>query len=74
MSVNGNGSYRNAKFQSTKGDAMYDVATAKRIQEDRRHQADIQRIASNLPRERSLSVGRYRLTVTRRSGGAQPAA
>lgn len=53
---------------------MYDISAAKRIQEDRRHQADIQRIASTLPRERSWSVGRYRLTVTRRSGGTLPAA
>lgn len=47
---------------------------AKSIQEDRRHQADIQRIVSSLPRERSLSVGRYRVTVTRRSGRTLPAA
>ena len=47
---------------------------AKSIQEDRRHQADIQRIVSNLPRERSLSVGRYRVTVSRRAGRTLPAA
>ena len=52
--------------------AMLDLA--KSIQEDRRHQADIQRIVSNLPRERSLSVGRYRVTVSRRAGRALPAA
>lgn len=51
---------------------MYDVA--KKIQEDRRHQADIQRIVSSLPRERSLSVGRYRVTVSKRPGRALPAA
>lgn len=43
---------------------MYDLA--KSIQEDRRHQADIQRAVSNLPKERSMSVGRYRLTVSKR--------
>lgn len=51
---------------------MFDLA--KSIQEDRRHQADINRIASNLPREHSLSVGRYRLTVSKQSGRALPAA
>lgn len=52
--------------------AMLDLA--KSIQEDRRHQADIQRIVSSLPRERSLSVGRYRVTVSRRAGRTLPAA
>ena len=51
---------------------MYDVARS--IQVDRRHEADIQRIVSNLPRERSLSVGRYRLTVSKRSGRPMSAA
>jgi hypothetical protein len=51
---------------------MFDVARS--IQEDRRHEADIQRIVSNLPRERSLSVGRYRVTVSKRSGRTLPAA
>jgi hypothetical protein len=51
---------------------MYDLAIA--IQEDRRHQADIHRVVSNLPKERSLSVGRYRVTVSRRAGTALPAA
>ncbi|HEY6635249.1 MAG TPA: hypothetical protein VI141_06515 [Acidimicrobiia bacterium] len=51
---------------------MFDVA--KSIQEDRRHEADIQRIVSSLPRERSLSVGRYRVTVSKRSGRTLPAA
>ena len=51
---------------------MYDVA--KTILEDRRHQADIQRVVSSLPRERTLSVGRYRVTVSRRPGRALPAA
>lgn len=51
---------------------MYDLAIA--IQEDRRQQADINRVVSNLPKERSVSVGRYRLTVTRRAGTALPAA
>lgn len=54
-----------------KGNDMFDVARS--IQEDRRHQADIQRLVSNLPRERSLSVGRYRLTVSKRSGRTLPA-
>jgi len=51
---------------------MYDVART--IQEDRRHQADVQRLVSNLPRERSLSVGRYLMTVTKRTGRTLPAA
>ena len=51
---------------------MFDVARS--IQEDRRHEAEIQRIVSNLPRERSLSVGRYRVTVSKRSGRTLPAA
>ena len=50
---------------------MYDLA--KTIQEDRRHQADIHRAVSNLPKERSVSVGRYRLTVSKRPVPAQPA-
>ncbi len=61
-------------MQSDSGeDTMY-IDLAKRIQEDRRHEADIQRIVSNLPRERSLSVGRYRVTVSRRPGRDLPAA
>jgi len=72
MSVNDNATYRNEEFRSDRTKNMYDVA--KRIQEDRRHQADIQRIVSSLPRERSLSVGRYRVTVSRRPGRALPAA
>lgn len=51
---------------------MYDLAKA--IQEDRRHQADRHRVVLNLPKERSLSVGRYRVTVTKRPGPIQPAA
>ena len=51
---------------------MYDLARA--IQEDRWHRADIRRAASDRSKERSISVGRYRVTVTRRSGTAQPAA
>jgi hypothetical protein len=51
---------------------MYDLAL--KIQEDRRHEADTQRIVSNLPKERSVSVGRYRLTVSKRPVSAQPAA
>ena len=51
---------------------MFDVA--KSIQEDRRHRADVQRIASNLPMERSLSLGRYRVTLSKRAGGTRPAA
>lgn len=50
----------------------YDAAIA--IQKDRRHLADIHRVASNLPKERSLSLGRYRLTLTRQSGSGLPAA
>lgn len=46
---------------------MYDLAKA--IQEDRRQQADMQRAVSNLPKERSMSVGRYRLTVSKRASG-----
>lgn len=59
-------------FSYEKGNDMYDVARS--IQVDRRHEADIQRIVSNLPRERSLSVGRYRLTVSKRSGRPMSAA
>jgi hypothetical protein len=51
---------------------MIDLARA--IQEDRRHQADINRVVSNLPKERSVSVGRYRVTVARRPGTTLPAA
>jgi len=51
---------------------MFDVARV--IQEDRRHQADIHRIVSSLPRERSVSVGRYRVTVSKRPGRTLPAA
>jgi len=66
-------SFRNAKFErSREGNDMYDVART--IQEDRRHQADVQRLVSNLPRERSLSVGRYLMTVTKRTGRTLPAA
>lgn len=50
---------------------MYGLVKA--IQEDRRHLADINRVVSNLPKERSLSVGRYRITVTKRTGSALPA-
>jgi hypothetical protein len=50
---------------------MYDLA--KTIQEDRRHQADMHRAVSNLPKERSVSVGRYRLTVSKRPVSAPPA-
>ena len=51
---------------------MYDLARA--IQEDRRHKSDINRVVSNLPKERSVSVGRYRVTVTKRAGTVLPAA
>jgi hypothetical protein len=50
----------------------YDAAIA--IQEDRRRLADIHRVASNLPKERSLSLGRYRVTLTRQTGRGLPAA
>jgi hypothetical protein len=51
---------------------MYDLART--IQEDRRHKSDINRVVSNLPKERSVSVGRYRVTVSKRTGSALPAA
>ncbi len=51
---------------------MYDLAKA--IQEDRRQKSDINRVVSNLPMERSVSVGRYRVTVSKRAGVAMPAA
>jgi hypothetical protein len=70
MSVSGNDSYRNDGIE--KEDRMYDLARA--IQEDRRQQSDINRVVSNLPKERSMSVGRYRVTVTKRTGSALPAA
>ena len=69
MSVSGNDSYRNELYE---GFAMIDLART--IQEDRRHQADINRVVSNLPKERSVSVGRYRVTVSKRPGTAVPAA
>lgn len=65
MSVSGDASYRNELFQAQS--KMYDLAKA--IQEDRRHQADMYRVVSNLPKERSMSVGRYRLTVSKRASG-----
>jgi len=51
---------------------MYDLAQA--IQKDRRQKSDHNRVVSNLPKERSVSVGRYRVTVSKRSGAALPAA
>lgn len=65
MSVSGDASYRNELFQERS--KMYDLAKA--IQEDRRHQADMYRVVSNLPKEHSMSVGRYRLTVSKRASG-----
>jgi hypothetical protein len=53
-------------------DLMYDLART--IQEDRRHKSDINRVVSNQPKEHSVSVGRYRLTVSKRTGAALPAA
>ena len=50
------------------------IDLARTIQEDRRHKSDINRVVSNLPKERSLSVGRYRVTVSKRTGSALPAA
>lgn len=51
---------------------MYDLAKA--IQEDLRRQADMYRAASNLPRERSVSVGRYRVTLSKRPRPTLPMA
>ena len=69
MSVSGNATYCNEDLEEMTG--MYDLART--IQEDRRHQSDINRVVSNLPKERSVSVGRYRLTVSKRTGAALPA-
>lgn len=52
MSVSGDASYRNELFQAQS--KMYDLAKA--IQEDRRHQADMYRVVSNLPKG-ALDVG-----------------
>jgi hypothetical protein len=46
-----------------KGVKMIDIANA--ILDDRRRQACRHRIAANLPRERTLSLGRYEIKVTR---------
>ena len=70
MSVIGNASYRNEDLKEMT--VMYDLART--IQEDRRHNSDINRVVSNQPKERSVSVGRYRLTVSKRTGAALPAA
>ncbi|MCI0424571.1 MAG: hypothetical protein L0Z49_06855 [Actinobacteria bacterium] len=42
---------------------MYDLA--KTIQRDRRREACMERLAALVPVTRSLSVGRYRITVAR---------
>lgn len=42
---------------------MIDIAQA--ILDDRRRQACRERMAANLPRERTLSLGRYQIKVTR---------
>lgn len=69
MSVSVIASYCNGDYGMI---GMYDTAIA--IQEDRRRLADIHRVALNLPKEHSLSLGRYRLTLTRQSGVGLPAA
>jgi hypothetical protein len=46
---------------------MYDLAKA--IQQDRRRQASLQRLAAGVPQARSLSLGRYRITVAREPKG-----
>ena len=52
---------------------MYDLAKA--IQRDRRRQACLQRIALSVPRRpRTVSVGRYRITVAHDSAMLDPAA
>ncbi len=43
---------------------MYDLA--KTLQADKRRVADQYRLIDSLPRRHSWSIGRYRLTVTRR--------
>lgn len=40
------------------------------IQDERRRQACRYRMAANLPKERTLSLGRYRITVARDSNRA----
>lgn len=44
---------------------MFDIADA--ILDDRRREACRHRMAANLSRERTLSLGRYRIKMTRRS-------
>lgn len=68
MTVKDNASYRKG-FEMI---SMYELAQA--IQEDRRRSADTYRVASNLPREHSVSLGRYRVTVHRDPGSGLPAA
>ena len=50
------------------------IDLARTIQEDRRHKSDINRVVSSQPKERSVSVGRYRVTVSKRTGSTLPAA
>lgn len=66
MSVSENAAYCNEDLGVAEGESdMLDVIRA--IQEDRRHEADRQRIVSSLPTERTLSMGRYRLTFVKRA-------
>ncbi len=52
------------------GDIMFELA--KTLQAEKRRVADQYRLVDSLPRHHSWSIGRYRLTVTRRSS-ANPA-
>lgn len=60
---------------ATKGLQVSDMyGLVKAIQQDRRQRADTHRVVSNLPKERSVSVGRYQVTVSKRTGAALPVA
>ena len=54
---------RNVIYQ---GMAVYELA--KTIQDERLRQASHQRMLARLPRERSLSLGRYRITISKDAG------
>jgi hypothetical protein len=62
MSVSSNGSYCNPSLENRKEQEMLDVALA--ILQDRRSQADRIRAASRVHKERTITLGRYRLTLS----------
>lgn len=63
MSVCGNDHYRKRYSDNYwKGLAMYDVAQS--IQTERRCEAANHRVLASIPRKKSVSFGRYRLTLS----------